>query len=149
MANVKANGRKARTTSPAPKGDLPRRALSIRQPWAELILRGKKKIEVRSFPTNVRGPLCLYASLTRGADDAKCRASTGCTWEELDRGQLVGIIEITDCRPLRENDSRAAGFRIDFDPEGNYAWLVKPIKRLAKPIPPKAHAQPSFFFPFG
>ena len=34
-------------------------------------------------------------------------------------------------------------------PTGSFAWLVKPIKRLAKPIPPKAHAQPGFFFPFG
>ena len=127
----------------------PRRALSIRQPWAELILRGKKEIEVRSRPTNIRGPMYLYASLTRGADDAKCRASTGCTWKELDRGKLVGIIEITDCRELRETDGRAAGFPIDFDPTGSFAWLVKPIKRLAKPIAPKAHAQPSFFFPFG
>ena len=128
---------------------MPRRALSIRQPWAELILRGKKRIEVRSRPTNIRGPMYLYASLTRGADDVKCRVSTGRTWEELDRGKLVGIIEITDCRELRETDSRAAGFRIDFDPTGSFAWLVKPIRRLAKPILPKAHAQPSFFFPFG
>jgi hypothetical protein len=139
---------KARS-SPVSESGLPRRALSIRQPWAELILRGKKKIEVRSFPTNIRGPMCLYASLTRGADDAKCRASTGRTWEDLDRGVLVGIIEIVDCRPLQQTDSRAAGFRIDFDPEGSFAWLVRPVKRLAKPIPPKAHAQPSFFFPFG
>jgi hypothetical protein len=91
----------------------------------------------------------LYASLTRGGDDAKCLASTGCTLEALDRGKLVGIIQITDCRELRETDSRAAGFRIDFDPTGSFAWLVKPIRRLAKPILPKTHAQPSFFFPFG
>jgi hypothetical protein len=32
---------------------------------------------------------------------------------------------------------------------GHHAWFVKPIKRFAKPVPPKAHAQPSFFFPFG
>jgi len=110
---------KAKVTTPLTKDELPaagpgapRRALSIRQPWAELILRGKKRIEVRSRPTNIRGPMYLYASLTRGADDAKCRASTGRTWEELDRGKLVGIIEITDCRELREPDSRAAGFRM-------------------------------------
>ena len=69
------------------------------------------------------------------------RSLTGGSWLELSR--------ITDCRELRETDSRAAGFRIDFDPTGSFAWLVKPIKRLAKPIVPKAHAQPSFFFPFG
>jgi hypothetical protein len=149
MPTVKTPKRSAKPAPSISKTDLPRRALSIRQPWAELILRGKKKIEVRSRPTNIRGPMYLYASLTRGADDAKCRASTGCTWEGLDRGKLVGIIEITDCRELRETDGRAAGFPINFDPTCSFAWVVKPIKRLAKPIESKAHAQPSFFFPFG
>ena len=148
MPTVKTRKRSAKPAPSISKTDPPRRALSIRQPFAELILRGKKKIEVRSRPTNIRGPMYLYASLTRGADDAKCRASTGSSWEELDRGLLVGIIEITDCRELQTSDSRAAGFPI-YNPEGSFAWLVKPIKRLAKPIAPKAHAQPSFFFPFG
>ena len=88
------------------------------------------------------------ASFTRGADDSKCQRSVGCSWEELSRGALVGIIEITDCRELQATDGRAAGFPI-YDPDGLFAWLVKPLKRFAKPIQPKAHAQPSFFFPFG
>ena len=112
------------------------------------ILRGKKKVEVRSFATKIRGPVCLYASFTRGADDSKCQRSVGCSWEELTRGALVGIIEIVDCRELRAADNRAAGFQI-YNPDGLFAWLVKPLKRFAKPIAPKAHAQPSFFFPFG
>ncbi len=33
----------------------PRRALSIRQPYAELILRGIKRIEYRSRPTRILG----------------------------------------------------------------------------------------------
>src|SRR5208283_2683405 len=98
MPRAKVTTRSTEKALPSAGSGAPRRALSIRQPWAELILRGKKKIEVRSRPTNIRGPMYLYASLTRGADDAKCRASTGCTWEELDWGKLVGIIEITDCR---------------------------------------------------
>jgi hypothetical protein len=148
MPKAKTPTWSAKPASPASKTDLPRRGLSIRQPWAELILRGKKKIEVRSFPTKVRGPMYLYASLTRGADDARCKRSVGCSWEELDRGLLVGIIEITNCRELQTSDSRAAGFPI-YNPEGSFAWLVKPLKRFGKPIQPKAHAQPSFFFPFG
>ncbi|ESY13915.1 ASCH domain-containing protein [Mesorhizobium sp. LNJC394B00] len=35
-------------------------ALSIKQPWAELILLGRKTIEVRSWPTGFRGPLALH-----------------------------------------------------------------------------------------
>jgi hypothetical protein len=51
-------------------------ALSIRQPWAELFMRGKKKpynhpeygdvnIEYRSRATNIRGRLYIYAGLGR------------------------------------------------------------------------------------
>jgi ASCH domain-containing protein len=35
----------------------PRLALSVRQPWAELILTGRKKIELRTWTTDHRGPL--------------------------------------------------------------------------------------------
>ncbi|WP_084604451.1 ASCH domain-containing protein [Desulfonatronum thioautotrophicum] len=40
-------------------------ALSIRQPWVELILPGHKTIEVRSWPTRHRGPLWLHAGMAR------------------------------------------------------------------------------------
>ncbi len=44
------------------------RALSIRQPYAELILREIKIIEYRSRPTNIRERVYIYASQTP-ADD--------------------------------------------------------------------------------
>ena len=37
--------------------DIDRRALGIKQPWVELILRGIKTLEIRSLATNVRGPI--------------------------------------------------------------------------------------------
>ena len=40
------------------------RAISIRQPFVEMILRGTKKIEYRSRKTNIRECVYLYASLT-------------------------------------------------------------------------------------
>jgi predicted transcriptional regulator len=43
----------------------PIRAISIRQPWVELILRGVKKKEYRSQPTNIRERVYLYASAKR------------------------------------------------------------------------------------
>lgn len=42
------------------------RALSIRQPYAEQILRGEKKIEYRSRPTNIRERVYIYASMPHG-----------------------------------------------------------------------------------
>ena len=38
------------------------RAISIRQPWVELILRGDKQKEFRSRPTNIRERVYIYAS---------------------------------------------------------------------------------------
>lgn len=40
-------------------------ALSIRQPWAWLIIHGHKDVENRDWPTNYRGQLLVHASKTR------------------------------------------------------------------------------------
>lgn len=37
-------------------------ALSIRQPWAWLIVHGPKRIENREWPTRYRGPILIHAS---------------------------------------------------------------------------------------
>jgi len=37
-------------------------ALSIRQPWAWLIVHGPKRIENRAWPTRYRGPFLIHAS---------------------------------------------------------------------------------------
>ena len=38
------------------------KALSFRQPWAELILQGRKTIDLRTWPTYYRGRLVIHAS---------------------------------------------------------------------------------------
>lgn len=38
------------------------KALSLKQPWAELILQGKKKIELRNWNTKFRGIFYIHAS---------------------------------------------------------------------------------------
>ena len=43
--------------------DLEMRALSIRQPWAWLIVNGHKDIENRSWRTKYRGPFLVHAGL--------------------------------------------------------------------------------------
>jgi hypothetical protein len=47
--------------------DQPLRAISIQQPWAELILRGEKTIELRSWVPNYRGKLWLHTGVARNA----------------------------------------------------------------------------------
>ena len=43
--------------------------LSIRQPWASLILRGMKDVENRSWRTSFRGRLFIHAAVTMTAAD--------------------------------------------------------------------------------
>ena len=45
------------------------KTLSIRQPYVELILRGKKRQEYRSRPTHIRGRVYLYAGIKSGDDE--------------------------------------------------------------------------------
>lgn len=87
-------------------------ALSIRQPWAWLILRGGKDIENRDWPTRVRGRVLVHAAkgMTRDEFDSAAIFSFGRTGEaklppmgELQRGGIVGSVEIMDC--VQRSDS--------------------------------------------
>jgi hypothetical protein len=79
----------------------PTLALSMRQPWAELILRGVKRFEHRSRLTHVRGRILIYASLGRYARDteADIEAESGIELDGLPRGVNVGSVELFDGRP--------------------------------------------------
>lgn len=38
------------------------KCISLHQPWASLVVYGKKRVETRSWPTTYRGPLLIHAS---------------------------------------------------------------------------------------
>lgn len=107
-----------------------KRALSIRQPYAEQILRGIKKIEYRSQPTKIRERVYIYASQTSGAieDFEEMNLEPG----ELPTGVLVGTVEVSDC----------TGYL------GGYEWHLANPQRLNQPLKPENHPQPAWFFPF-
>lgn len=85
-------------------------ALSIRQPWAWLIVNGHKDVENRSWPTEVRGQFLVHAgkAMTRAEyDDALdfIRRTPSLSHiaqhvpprEQLQRGGIVGEARITGC----------------------------------------------------
>jgi hypothetical protein len=52
------------------------KALSIRQPWAWLIVNGYKDIENRSWATKFRGPVLIHAAKgMTGAEYNHCHSS--------------------------------------------------------------------------
>lgn len=80
------------------------KALSIRQPWAWLIVNGFKDIENRSWNTSFRGAFLVHASKSmtrRDYQEAALVAGTNRVeipdFGELPRGGIVGVAEISDC----------------------------------------------------
>ena len=105
-----------------------RRALSIRQPFAELILHGEKKVERRSHVTHVRGKVLLYAAKPQ-TDDSLLRAWVKAA--KLPHGVILGSVEIVGCKEYGPDD---------------FGWLLANPTRLKRPVPPRGKPQPSFFF---
>ena len=132
-----------------PADDAPPRALSIRQPWAELIMLGQKTIEARSLRTNIRGRVHVYASLgdVHSEDRARVVREYGLDIDALPRGVLVGTVEIVACRPLTVRDSRAAAFLVP-QATRDFAWLLASPQRAVRLVKPTKHPQPVFFTPF-
>ena len=82
------------------------KALSIRQPWANLILKAGKDIENRNWPTRFRGRIlihaakgCTRAELEDALDFAEDSCGTRYTVDlkTIHRGGIVGSVEIVDC----------------------------------------------------
>lgn len=78
------------------------RALSIRQPHAEAIMRGVKPIEYRSRPTKIREVICIYAALGHysSKEESKMMREYGIkniSCDGLPRGVFVGTVELYDC----------------------------------------------------
>lgn len=94
-------------------------ALSIRQPWASLILKAGKDIENRTWSTRYRGRILIHAAkgMTRDEhEDAIAFAveairsdprnagkpkttlrELGFAFKDLQRGGIIGSVEIVDC----------------------------------------------------
>jgi hypothetical protein len=109
-------------------------ALSIRQPYAEEILRGIKTVEYRSRPTaKIEERFYIYAAKKwpgRAAVDRFCKLQW--TEGELPTGVIVGTAKISHC-------TQGAEF---------VEWHLTDVKRLANPLNPARHPQPIWFRPF-
>jgi len=84
-------------------------ALSIRQPWAALIMRGIKPIENRSWRVKYRGDLLIHASKTVDHRSMQwIQESLPGVWREIrddifDQGAILGSIRLMDCVNHHEN----------------------------------------------
>lgn len=86
------------------------KAISIRQPWAWLIMHGGKDIENRCWPTRLRGRVLVHAAkgmtveewehawmFAVGSGISPNAANRGLTRHTIERGGIIGSVEIVDC----------------------------------------------------
>lgn len=81
--------------------------VSLRQPWASLLVLGPKRLETRSWPTTVRGRLAIHAGVSFSREELAAFyqrpfldafAAHGIAMAgDLPRGALIGWVTIENC----------------------------------------------------
>ncbi len=107
-------------------------ALSVQQPWAELLVSGRKSVEVRRWVTDYRGRLWLHASSKKRPELEKLFELEG-----IYKGGFVGSINLAAVIPMT-NDRWVQWRSKHLDPgqyeHGMFAWLMKAPHRFHLPV---------------
>ena len=114
------------------------KCLSVSQPYADLIVQGKKTIELRTWNTTYRGEFLVHAPL-KVREDACIRM--GINASELRTGVIVGRAEIYGVKVYKSKKE----IQTDYDKhcaengffDNRYGFLLKNPRELRIPIPCK------------
>src|SRR5947209_2557752 len=116
-------------------------ALSLKQPWAALLVHGRKSIEVRNWPTPRRGRILIHAARI---PDPRPEAWAHITTPELKAaaelvGGIIGAADLTGCLAYRmpeafaADQSRHLNAPAWFKPPVLYDFTFGAIEELAFP----------------
>lgn len=112
------------------------KALSVRQPWAELILRGRKTVELRTWKVHYRGPLLIHAAAVRRPERVH---QLGLDPDALAYGALLGVVTLVDVTPLDEAAYEALRDQhlrdAPYPGPPLFAWHFRHPRPFARPIP--------------
>lgn len=109
------------------------KALTICQPYAHLIMLGKKRVENRTWSTNYRGRLAIHAGKSRewmDEDDLK-------VYPDMAFGAVVGTAKLVDCvlySSVGKNDRVWAWMLDHAHAFGPWCWVLEDVKRLERPL---------------
>jgi predicted transcriptional regulator len=136
------------------------RALSIRQPYAELILRGIKTVEYRSRPTRIIGErFHIYAAKKSAVGSGQW---AGKTWSRdlavvgagdalpdwmIELAEQVGMIEAGALLPTSVIVGSAIIEKVTRNHD-LFEWHLAGIERARRFRKPHGHPQPVWFHPF-
>jgi predicted transcriptional regulator len=107
------------------------KALSLKQPFAELILQGRKKIELRKWNTKFRGEFLIHASKSV---DKKAMQEFG--FLNLPTGCIVGKAELIEVKHYlnKEEHQKDNNLHLASSDWGKYGFILVNVKRV-KNIP--------------
>jgi len=116
------------------------KAITICQPWAEMIARGVKRIENRTWPTAYRGPLAIHA----GKSLAWLKRENAAEWidrygvalpqaGEMAFGAFIAVAELVGCVPVDELPAELEDHPFA---EGPWCWILANVRRIEPIICP-------------
>lgn len=112
------------------------KVLTIREPWASLIINGYKKYEFRSWKTNYRGKILIHAGLSLEKNNAIKFKEYNL---EYNLGAIIGEATIVDCILVNDEFSKSL---LEINPlvyamskhARKYAWKLENVIKYDKPI---------------
>lgn len=118
------------------------KVLTLREPWASLLLEGVKTLETRGWATSYRGELFIHAGSGRvPRGDAHVDELMSLLRGPLHYGLVIARCELVDCVRIDAEYARVLERREpmnylcgDFAP-GRYAWVLKDVCALERPQP--------------
>lgn len=118
------------------------KVLTIRQPWATLIMRGDKRFEFRSWQTKYRGELLIHAG--KGIDKEAVNRLEKYLPKDLPLGKILGKVMLVDCirmspefkeELLKENSDIYT--KSSFNE--NFGWQLENVQVFDVPIDAVGH----------
>ena len=111
------------------------KCLSVSQPFAELIITGKKTIELRKWNTKFRGEFLIHAPLKIRVDDCKKLKIT----KKLVTGVIIGKAELYDVKKYNSANEIRKDQKFHFASKNfqgkTFGFKIKNVKPLRIPIP--------------
>lgn len=113
------------------------KVLTIKQPWATLIMSGIKKYEFRSWKTNFRGEFLVHAG--KGVDKEAMERLKKYLPDEIPIGKILGKATITDCIAMNDDlakmlDKENSDIYTSHSFSNNYAFKLENIENFKEPI---------------
>ena len=113
------------------------KCLSVSQPFADLIVSGKKTIELRKWNTNFRGEFLIHSPIKIRIRDCE---RLGIDREGLVTGAIIGKAAIYGVKKYGTEKEMRDDIKYHLAPgasSSKYGFLLKGAKRFSVPIPYK------------